>query len=150
MRSLSKVPSASRYAGSVEALRIELAIRPEQEAAWKTFAAQLKICRKPAVSQFTSTLFGRPGLRSDLDNEFAILSARLEAIAAPQPALADFYAVLSQRQRMRADRLLCAHCGVIASDRLPARVHAHHVATAPMKSTSMKSERSGTIRSLAA
>jgi hypothetical protein len=101
-----------------ERLRTELGISRGQLPAWNSLVAQLMLSSELLdITSRPSTPLEGPSLRAALQDEFERLHARLEIIAALQPALQLLYVVLSPRQRIHADRLLRALCGVFAADR---------------------------------
>jgi len=92
----------------IDNLRVDLAIRPEQERAWLNFVEQFK--KLPRLRSFHEADFKVLELPRVLEREAQALRFRLMVIAVLRPAIEALYATLSPRQRMRADRILRAHC----------------------------------------
>lgn len=101
-----------------EQLHDGLGIRADQEAEWNRLVKRIELCN----ALLTDDIVGRclaeePGLMAGLHLEFECLNVRLKAIAALVPALKRFYAILSPRQRTRADWMLQSHCDLISPER---------------------------------
>jgi len=100
----------------IRELETDLGLSRDQKPAWRNFSAQLRVCtailRASAEPEVSVDL--RPDVVRDLKSEIIHLKVRLEIAVSLRPAMERLYAVLSPRQRTRADRLLRAHCGVCA------------------------------------
>jgi LTXXQ motif family protein len=87
-------------------LKTQLAITPEQQATWDTYAAALKknLTGMQAMRQTMQTAMSAKSPVERLDMQVTAMESRLAALKEAQPALSDLYAALSDGQKKKADR----------------------------------------------
>jgi len=95
----------------LDALRADLGIRTDQMTGWEAFAKTLRGRTLEFLPHVSTPRRNRHPTSIDvLDVAFAQLEQYLLNVAAIRRGLRELYAVLTPRQRLKADRLLPRHC----------------------------------------
>jgi Spy/CpxP family protein refolding chaperone len=93
----------------LEALKSELKITSDQEAAWQAYAAQ----SKHQAESMQASITAKSGAQSPAPESFALhnefMKQRFEQAEATNAAFKDLYAVLTPEQRAIADQGYVAH-----------------------------------------
>jgi hypothetical protein len=86
-------------------LKTQLAIKPEQQATWDTYAAALKknVTGMQTMRQTMKTMSAKTPIER-LDAQVTAMEARLAALKEVKPALSNLYTALSDEQKKKADR----------------------------------------------
>jgi LTXXQ motif family protein len=90
----------------IAALKTQLAITPEQQATWDTYAAALKknLAGMQAMRQTMKTGMAAKTPVERLDAHVAALETRLAALKEVKPALSNLYTTLSDDQKKKAEK----------------------------------------------
>jgi hypothetical protein len=90
----------------IAALKTQLAITPEQQATWDTYAAALKknVTGMQAMRQTMKTAMATKTPVERLDAHVAAMETRLAALKEVKPALGNLYTALSDEQKKKAGK----------------------------------------------
>jgi LTXXQ motif family protein len=90
----------------IAALKTQLAITPEQQATWDTYAAALKknVTGMQAMRQTMKTGMSAKSPVERLDAQVTAMESRLAALKEVKPALSNLYTSLSGEQKKKADK----------------------------------------------
>jgi LTXXQ motif family protein len=87
-------------------LKTQLAITPEQQATWDTYAAALKknVTGMQTMRQTMQTAMGAKSPAERLDAQVTAMESRLAALKEVRPALSNLYTALNDEQKKKADK----------------------------------------------
>jgi hypothetical protein len=90
----------------IASLKTQLAITPEQQATWDTYAAALKksLTGMQALRQTMQTATAAKTPVERLDGHVTALETRLAAFKEVKPALSNLYTALTDEQKKKADK----------------------------------------------
>jgi LTXXQ motif family protein len=90
----------------IAALKAQLAITPEQQATWDTYAAALKknLMGMQSMRQTMKTAMSTKTPVERLDAHVAAMETRLAALKEVKPVLSSLYTALSDDQKKKADK----------------------------------------------
>jgi hypothetical protein len=86
-------------------LKTQLAIKPEQQATWDTYAAALKknVAGMQTMRQTMKTMSPKSPIER-LDAQVTAMESRLAALKEVKPALSNLYTALNDEQKKKADK----------------------------------------------